>query len=331
MKLPEGFALILGSSSRSRAAILEEAKIPFTVVVQSIDEKALGERGHGADPKDLVMMLARAKADALMSSGKIKEGTKAMVVTCDQVAVWKGIIREKPVSAEQAREYLKTYADAPAETVGGIVVINAVTGKRVEGIDVAKQHFHPIPDSVIDTLIEKGDVFYCCGGFMIDEPLLGPYLAVASIPLIVVESALLICYGFAAALLRQFRRKYRSLRGLPRRNSTSLYDSTPQPRSAIEERPPVTLLTGSRGDTVAKGSASQTSNLGIQDSSILRARIRSPAESAQYPGSPKLSESAGLKPKGELVTTTSRPLSLVDSPSSVKGGITASKIVPLNT
>ena len=42
---------------------------------------------------------------------------------------------------------------------------------------MAKQWFHPVPDEIVDQVIEKGDIMYCAGGFMIDEPLLFPYLA----------------------------------------------------------------------------------------------------------------------------------------------------------
>lgn len=60
--------------------------------------------------------------------------------------------------------------------VTSVVVTNTATGHRVQGTDIARQHFHPIPEDVVTQLIAKGDVMYCCGGFMIDDPLLAPYL-----------------------------------------------------------------------------------------------------------------------------------------------------------
>ena len=51
-----------------------------------------------------------------------------------------------------------------------------MTGQRVHGTDIARQHFHPVPADVVAQLIAKGDIMYCCGGFMIDDPLLQPYL-----------------------------------------------------------------------------------------------------------------------------------------------------------
>lgn len=44
----------------------------------------------------------------------------------------------------------------------------------MEGVDVAKQYFKPIPDEFISKLIAQGDVMYCAGGFAIE--LMDPYL-----------------------------------------------------------------------------------------------------------------------------------------------------------
>lgn len=63
-----------------------------------LDERALGNRSR--DPEALVKLLAHAKAEAIRA--KLPR-SKAVLVTCDQVVVHKGIIREKPVSEEEVR------------------------------------------------------------------------------------------------------------------------------------------------------------------------------------------------------------------------------------
>ncbi|KAI8854446.1 inosine triphosphate pyrophosphatase-like protein [Chytridium lagenaria] len=171
------FKIILGSSSKSRASVLNLAGIPFTVQVADIDEKAIGSREPGSNPNDLVLKVARAKADALIATGTLPEDENVFLVTCDQVALWEGQIREKPENEKEAREFLASYSKAPAETRGGMIVVNLKTKKIVEGVDVAKQHFTFIPEEVIDKLIVQGSVYHCCGAFMIDDPLLMPYLA----------------------------------------------------------------------------------------------------------------------------------------------------------
>ena len=36
-------------------------------------------------------------------------------------------------------------------------------------MDIATQYFHHIPEEVIDSLIEQGDVLHCAGGFAIEK------------------------------------------------------------------------------------------------------------------------------------------------------------------
>lgn len=95
----------------------------------------------------------------------------------DQVVHYNGRIREKPETPEMCRAYLKSYETEPACTVCGVVVTHMGTGRQATGVDVARQHFRPIPDDVAEALIAKGDVMYCCGGFLVDDPLIAPYLA----------------------------------------------------------------------------------------------------------------------------------------------------------
>ncbi|KAI9199392.1 inosine triphosphate pyrophosphatase-like protein [Polychytrium aggregatum] len=190
--------LVLGSSSKYRAQILRDHGISFSVQVPDIDEKAItthpDDRAQ-SDPAALVLKIAHAKADRLLvqettaksppaqqtdshPSSDAVQNPPHLLVCCDQVTVFDGQIREKPVDREECRRYLRSYSTTkPAETYSSVVVVNTATKQRAEGVDIAKQYFHPVPDAVIEQLIEKGDVMYCCGGFLIDDDLIVPYLA----------------------------------------------------------------------------------------------------------------------------------------------------------
>ena len=75
------------------------------------------------------MAIAKAKADELLKSRKLEEmGTSCVVICCDQVVHHKGVIREKPESSEQCREFLQSYVDTPAMTVGAVVVTHYPSG-----------------------------------------------------------------------------------------------------------------------------------------------------------------------------------------------------------
>ena len=89
---------------------------------------------------------------------------------------YQNTIREKPETAEECRQYLRSYATSPAVTVTSVIVTNCKTGCQASGVDVATQYFKPLPEPVIDQLIAQGDVMHCCGGFLIDDPLVEPYL-----------------------------------------------------------------------------------------------------------------------------------------------------------
>ncbi|MBI4268635.1 septum formation protein Maf [Candidatus Uhrbacteria bacterium] len=152
--------IILGSQSQGRKRILEEMGMQFDVATADIDEKMI----RRDDPKDLVLTLAAAKADALQ--GKISE--PALLITSDQVVVWNGVIREKPENEKEAREFLRGYNEHPATTVTAVVVTNLKTGKRAGDVDIAEVSFNPFSESEIDSLIADGQLFRFAGGFTIE-------------------------------------------------------------------------------------------------------------------------------------------------------------------
>ena len=61
-----------------------------------IDERALGNRSRA--PEELVLLLAHAKATAIKA--KLPR-SRAVLITCDQVVVHQGTIREKPETEEE--------------------------------------------------------------------------------------------------------------------------------------------------------------------------------------------------------------------------------------
>ncbi|XP_021274041.1 maf-like protein DDB_G0281937 isoform X3 [Herrania umbratica] len=163
------FKLILGSSSMARQRILAEMGYEFTIMTADIDEKSIRKE----KPEDLVTALAEAKADAIISSlqntGIIEEDAHTtLLITADTVVVYKGMIREKPSSEEEAREYIKV--------VGSVLVTNLRTRSSKCGWESAEVYFHDIPDEVINNLIDEGIPFKVAGGLMLEHPLTLPFV-----------------------------------------------------------------------------------------------------------------------------------------------------------
>ncbi|XP_021274039.1 maf-like protein DDB_G0281937 isoform X1 [Herrania umbratica] len=171
------FKLILGSSSMARQRILAEMGYEFTIMTADIDEKSIRKE----KPEDLVTALAEAKADAIISSlqntGIIEEDAHTtLLITADTVVVYKGMIREKPSSEEEAREYIKGYSGGHAAVVGSVLVTNLRTRSSKCGWESAEVYFHDIPDEVINNLIDEGIPFKVAGGLMLEHPLTLPFV-----------------------------------------------------------------------------------------------------------------------------------------------------------
>ncbi|XP_047155294.1 7-methyl-GTP pyrophosphatase-like [Vigna umbellata] len=171
------FKIILGSSSKARREILSEMGYEFTIMTADIDEKSIRRE----KPEDLVMALAEAKADAIVQrlptgGGLEEDDSTTLLITADTVVVYRGIIREKPTSEKEAREFIKGYSGSHAAVVGSVVVTNLATGKRCGGWDSAEVYFLEIPDEVIDSLIDEGITFNVAGGLMLEHPLTLPFV-----------------------------------------------------------------------------------------------------------------------------------------------------------
>mmetsp|Transcript_15214 Transcript_15214/g.27372 ORF Transcript_15214/g.27372 Transcript_15214/m.27372 type:complete len:262 (+) Transcript_15214:18-803(+) len=167
--------IVLGSKSQTRQDILKEMGYEFEILPANIDEKAI----RVPDPKDLVVALGHAKADAIQQ--RVKEESKhvsgkVLLITGDQVVVHEGRILEKPENEQQAREFIRGYGRSPPQTVGSVVVTDVRSGKRWHRVDTAKIIYKNIPEDVIDQLIKEGEIFYSAGGLRVEDPLVAPYL-----------------------------------------------------------------------------------------------------------------------------------------------------------
>ncbi|KAL9449173.1 hypothetical protein AB3S75_011160 [Citrus x aurantiifolia] len=168
--------IILGSSSMPRRKILAEMGYGFSVMAADIDEKSIRKE----KPEDLVMAIAEAKAEAILNrlpiGDYIKEAEPTILITGDQVVVYEGVIREKPSSREEARQFIKDYSGGQCATVGSVLVTNLKTGFRKGEWDRVEIQFHEIPDEVIEKLIEEGIVLNVAGGLVIEHSLILPYV-----------------------------------------------------------------------------------------------------------------------------------------------------------
>lgn len=96
--------LILASSSKSRAKLLEAAGLAFIIEPPGLDESAMREAvggEHALAPHDVAEVLARAKAEAVSDVAP-----EAYVIGGDQVLAFGDVIMSKSESMEAARRQL---------------------------------------------------------------------------------------------------------------------------------------------------------------------------------------------------------------------------------
>jgi septum formation protein len=156
--------IILGSQSKYRKGVLEELGFEFKTMSADLDEKSI----RADDPSQLVLKLGRAKNDAL----KDKIGPADILITSDQVTVYKNEIREKPVDQKEAYKFLKSYSNSNLSTYTSLVVFNKANGQQAEGVDIVPVYFNEIPESDIQTLIHQDNILHIGGGFLIEDPIL---------------------------------------------------------------------------------------------------------------------------------------------------------------
>lgn len=161
--------------------MLQESGIPFSTCEADIDEYSIHD-GTGlenrptSDPRELVLAIARAKADALIRSRTHGQQRGCFLITGDMVVRHKGLIREKPRDATQCAQWLRQYSGNTVKAFVGLVVTNTLTGQRFEDVVEVHQSFAAFNDNVIQRLIEESKVSSCCGALIVTSPIIKPYL-----------------------------------------------------------------------------------------------------------------------------------------------------------
>ncbi|KAJ8753480.1 hypothetical protein K2173_019879 [Erythroxylum novogranatense] len=128
-----------------------------------IDEKCI--RKDTAD--ELVMALAEAKADAIIERLQAgpqlaEDSCPTLLVTAHTVVVYKGVVREKPISKEEPRKFIKDYSGSHGAVVGSVFVTNLATGTKKGEWERAE--------------IEEGITLNVAGGLMLEHPLTFPFV-----------------------------------------------------------------------------------------------------------------------------------------------------------
>ncbi|WP_454731886.1 MULTISPECIES: Maf-like protein [Cupriavidus] len=144
MSQPSRPALILGSSSPYRRALLERLRIPFAVAVPDIDETPLA----GESPEATALRLSRAKAQEI--AGR-HPGT--LVIGSDQVATLDGAQIGKPGSHEKALAQLRLMRGRTVTFHSALCLLDGRTGEAQLADVQTRATFRELPDDELEAYL----------------------------------------------------------------------------------------------------------------------------------------------------------------------------------
>lgn len=167
-----GVRLYLASTSPARLATLRAAGIEPEVIPSHVDEEAAVENaekdlGRPLSPSEMVQLLARAKAEAILS-----EHIDGIVVGGDSAFVLDDTIYGKPLTPEVARQRWRDQRGRTGTLYSGHWVIDHRQGSThaaLGDVTSAEVTFAPdISDAEIDAYVDSGEPLHVAGAFTID-------------------------------------------------------------------------------------------------------------------------------------------------------------------
>ncbi|TFD55458.1 septum formation protein Maf [Cryobacterium sp. Hh7] len=169
--------LYLASTSPARLALLRAAGIEPVLINPDVDEARVvaeteAAAGAALAPRDLVLLLARAKAEAA-ASVLPAEPLNGLLLGGDSVFVLDEVIYGKPHTAEAARERWERQRGRTGTLYSGhwlIEVADGRPGPAIGAVAVAEVTFaDDLDDAELDAYIATGEPLFVAGAFTIDS------------------------------------------------------------------------------------------------------------------------------------------------------------------
>ena len=149
-------SLMLASTSRYRAALLERLGMPFTTEAPGVEETARA----GEAPAARALRLAEAKAAAV--AARHPDG---WVLGSDQLAVRDGQVLGKPLDADRCRAQLLASSGRDVSFLTAACLLHADRGVRLAHLDTTLVRFRTLDPREVDRYVELERPFDCAGGF----------------------------------------------------------------------------------------------------------------------------------------------------------------------
>lgn len=160
--------LVLASTSRYRAALLERLEVPFEVMAPEFDEAAAAARSADLSAEEIALQLARGKAASLRSARP-----RAWILAADQIGVLDRAdapaLLGKPGSVEAAIDQLVSMAGHSHELVTAIVLDAPAGGATREAIDRQRLTMRDFDRVEARDYVTRHRPLDCAGSYRIED------------------------------------------------------------------------------------------------------------------------------------------------------------------
>lgn len=181
--------IILASASPRRRALLEQAGIPFEVIVSDVDETM----DAYVPPHVLVESLAMRKAEHVLPD---VDGS-AVIIAADTIVYHRGRALGKPAGEEDAFHMLKGLQGQTHTVYTGVALINKQDYAWQSFVDHTRVDMRELSDDEIRAYLQTGEPFDKAGAYAIQgkgslliERVEGDYYTVVGLPLVKIGLAL---------------------------------------------------------------------------------------------------------------------------------------------
>ena len=165
--------LVLASTSPARLSLLRAGGIEPITIAPGVDEEAVAARAESmgliGSPQDLVLILAKAKAEAVVAH---PDAQNALIIGCDSALEFNGKTLGKPHEAAVAKARWRDLRGNFGTLHSGHWLIDNRSGVTMPPAtgktSSTKVHFANISDSEIDAYVATGEPLQVAGAFTID-------------------------------------------------------------------------------------------------------------------------------------------------------------------
>ena len=193
--------IILASSSPRRKEILETVGVPFRVVTSEADESV----PDSLSPDGVVCEIAGRKCEAVLERLKREGGLqdKTLVIACDTVVVYEGMVIGKPLDEAHAILTLGVLSDSWHSVYSGLAVY--YKGRTVTRAARTDVKFRELSEREIMAYAQSGEPMGKAGSYAIQmkgasfvERIEGEFNNVVGLPLVTLLALLREEFGIAS-------------------------------------------------------------------------------------------------------------------------------------